>query len=150
MTVKDSREFKQHLVLQTNFTIDVSESPEPTSPPKEEEDEEGFQALLRRRCDRDAKLSTPKRRTCHSPNGCGKIFCYLCYPDGDATVSPFTTSKRLRTAKESKLTPDRIPQDTAPLTTYMDLNPDLNPLYLNIVSLGFIWSQLESGSFLCN
>jgi hypothetical protein len=26
----------------------------------------------------------------------------------------------------------------------------LNPLYLNIVSLGFIWSQLESGSFLCN
>ena len=116
MTVKDSREFKQHLVLKTNFTIDVS-SPEPTSPPKEEEDEEGFQALLRRRCDQDAKVSTPKRRTCHSPNGCGKIFCYLCYPDRDATVSPFTTSKRLRTAKESKLTPYTIPQDTAPLTT---------------------------------
>ena len=28
MTVKDSREFKQHLVLKTNFTMDVSESPE--------------------------------------------------------------------------------------------------------------------------
>ena len=35
----------------------VSESPEPTSPPKEEEDEEGFQAWLRRRCDRDETLS---------------------------------------------------------------------------------------------
>jgi hypothetical protein len=106
VTVEDRGKFKQHLVRKTNFTMDVSESPEPTSPPKEEEDEEGFQALLRRRCDRDAKLSTPKRRTCHSPNGCGKIFCYLCYPDGDATVSPFTTSKRLRTAKDKDLDSD--------------------------------------------
>ena len=91
MTVRD-RGFKKHLVQKTNFSIDVSESPEPT--PKEEEDEEDFLNLLRRRC------------------------------DGEEAVAPFTTPKRrltkepqVETARKLRLTPYRIPQDTASLTT---------------------------------
>ena len=93
MTVRD-RGFKKHLVQKTNFSIDVSESPEPTSATKEEEDEEDVLNLLRRRC------------------------------DGEEAVAPFTTPKRrltkesqVETAKKSRLMPYRIPQDTAPLTT---------------------------------
>ena len=92
MTVEDRGKFKQHLVQKTNFSIDVSESPEPT--PKEEEDEEDFLNLLRRRCDGDEAVSpctTPKRR--------------------------LTKESQVETAKKSRLMPYRIPQDTAPLTT---------------------------------
>ena len=92
MTVRD-RGFKKHLVQKTNFSIDVSESPEPTSATKEEEDEEDVLNLLRRRC------------------------------DGDEAVSPFTTPKlrltkepQVETARKLRLMPYTIPQDTASLT----------------------------------
>jgi len=92
VTVRD-RGFKKHLVQKTNFSIDVSESPEPTSATKEEEDEEDVLNLLRRRC------------------------------DGDEAVSPFTTPKlgltkepQVETARKLRLTPYRIPKDTASLT----------------------------------
>ena len=132
MTVKD-RGRSKHLVQKTNGTSDLQEKPAPPSQPAplpppappspnqlleivrlpEEVFEEEQERLLRRRCDRDETVSppsTPKRR--------------------------LTKESQVETAKKSKLTPDRIPQDTAPLTTYMDLNH----LYSNIVFLGFIRS----------
>ena len=101
MTVRD-RGFKKHLVQKTNFSIDVSESPEPT--PKEEEDEEDFLNLLRRRCDGDEAVSpctTPKRRLTKESQ----------------VETPLTKESQVETAKKSRLMPYRIPQDTAPLTT---------------------------------
>jgi len=96
VTVEDRGKFKQHLVQKTNFSIDVSESPEPTSPPKEEEDEEDFLNLQA-----VSPFTTPKRRLTKESQ----------------VETPLTKESQVETAKKSRLTPYRIPQDTAPLTT---------------------------------